>query len=57
MPKKMKTRKMPADFYNMKAFNDRDKKITMKEVFGKNAPNQRSPKAKTNIKNKNTKKK
>ena len=50
MPKKMKTRKMPADFYNMKAFNERDKKITMKEVFGKNAPNQRSPKAKANIK-------
>ena len=46
----MKTRKMPADFYNMKAFNDRDKKITMKEVFGKNAP-------KTNIKNKSSKKK
>ena len=52
MPKKMKTRKMPADFYNMKEFNERDKKITMKEVFGKNAPN-----AKTNIKNKNKKKK
>ena len=52
MPKKLKTKKMPADFYNMEAFNEKDKKISMKEVFGKNAP-----KAKTNIKNKSSKKK
>lgn len=45
MPKKTKAKKMPTDFYNMQAFNEKDKKISMKEVFGKNAP-----KAKTNIK-------
>lgn len=37
MPKKLKARKMPEDFYKMKEFNEKDKKISMKMVFGKNA--------------------
>ena len=55
MPKKTKAKKMPADFYNMEAFNQRDKKINMKEVFGKNAPNKQTTKKKTKIKNKKEK--
>ena len=50
MPKKLKTKKMPSDFYNMEAFNEKDKKIDMKTVFGKNAPkknNLKKPKNKT----------
>lgn len=38
MPKKTKAKQMPANFYDMEAFNEKDKKIDMKEVFGKNAP-------------------
>jgi uncharacterized protein YxeA len=53
MPKKTKARKMPANFYDMKAFNERDKKISMKMVFGKNAPKANNLKK---SKNKNTKK-
>ena len=50
MPKKAKAKQMPSDFYNMEAFNEKDKKINMKEVFGKNAPkktNKQTTKKKT----------
>ena len=59
MPKKTKAKKMPADFYNMEAFNEKDKKISMKEVFGKNAPKAKTniKQSKTEFKNKSSKKK
>ncbi len=48
MPKKAKAKQMPSNFYDMEAFNERDKKISMKEVFGKNATtNKQSTKKKT----------
>lgn len=53
MPKKTKAKKMPADFYNMKAFNERDKKIKMKDVFGVSSTKSASvTKGKTNKKKK-----
>ena len=56
MPKKTKAKQMPSDFYNMEAFNEKDKKIDMKEVFGKNAPKQ-TTKKKTTKKIKNNREK
>jgi len=60
MPKKTKAKQMQSDFYNMEAFNEKDKKIDMKEVFGKNAPtksNKKTTKKKTTKKIKNNKEK
>ncbi len=57
MPKKTKAKQMPSDFYNMEAFNEKDKKINMKEVFGKNAPTKSNNKKTTKKKIKNNKEK
>jgi len=56
MPKKGKTTKAPANYYDMEGSVEKDKKVKQSDVFGKTGKAKAKPKAKPKAKSKKVKK-